>query len=72
MDPTLSAVLALKTTTGGAWGGAMLGFVYCLGVGPIGMNWVSSTLSCFRRHIRTFNLVGGALLILVGVVMITT
>lgn len=77
MGPTLSAVLALSTTTGGAWRGALLGFVYCLGLGipfvmvAMGLNWVSTTLAFIRRHIRTFNLVGGGLLILVGVLMVS-
>ncbi|NMR32396.1 cytochrome c biogenesis CcdA family protein [Crystallibacter degradans] len=77
MGPTLSAVLALSTTTGGAWRGALLGFVYCLGLGipfvmvAMGLNWVSTTLAFIRRHIRTFNLIGGGLLILVGVLMVS-
>lgn len=77
MGPTLSAVLALSTTTGGAWRGALLGFAYCLGLGipfvmvAMGMNRVTSAMSFMRRHIRAFNLVGGGLLVLVGVVMVS-
>lgn len=77
MGPTLSAVLALSTTTGGAWRGALLGFVYCLGLGipfilvAMGINWVSKTLTFVRRHIRAFNIIGGTLLILVGAMMLT-
>ncbi|MEG9250096.1 cytochrome c biogenesis protein CcdA [Arthrobacter sp. Soc17.1.1.1] len=77
MGPTLSAVLALSTTTGGAWRGALLGFVYCMGLGipfilvAMGINWVSTALSFVRRHIRTFNIAGGIVLILVGVMMLT-
>ena len=72
MGPTLSAVLALSTTTGGAWRGALLGFTYCLGLGipfvlvAAGLNWVTTTLSYIRRNIRTFNLAGGSVLIAVG------
>ncbi|MDE8669997.1 cytochrome c biogenesis protein CcdA [Pseudarthrobacter sp. H3Y2-7] len=75
MGPTLSAVLALSTTTGDPWRGALLGFLYCLGLGipfvlvALGLNWVSRTLGFIRRHIRAFNIVGGCLLILVGVLM---
>ncbi|GAA3287754.1 cytochrome c biogenesis CcdA family protein [Arthrobacter citreus] len=77
MGPTLSAVLALSTTTGGAWRGALLGFVYCLGLGipfilvAMGINWVTTTLNFVRRHIRAFNIIGGSVLVLVGVLMFT-
>lgn len=75
MGPTLSAVLALSTTTGDPWRGALLGFLYCLGLGipfvlvALGLNWVTRTLGFIRRHIRAFNIIGGSLLILVGVLM---
>lgn len=77
MGPTLSAVLALSTTTGGAWRGALLGFTYCMGLGipfilvAMGINWVSTAISFIRRHIRAFNILGGSILILVGVLMLT-
>lgn len=77
MGPTLSAVLALSTTTGVAWRGALLGFVYCLGLGipfilvAMGLNWVTTALGFVRRHMRGFNIAGGSLLILVGVLMLS-
>ena len=77
MGPTLSAVLALSTTTGGAWRGALLGFTYCLGLGipfvlvAAGLNWVTTTLAYIRRNIRTFNIAGGSVLIAVGLLMVT-
>ena len=77
MGPTLSAVLALSTTTGDPWRGALLGFLYCLGLGipfllaAAGINWVTTALSYIRRNIRVFNIIGGCLLVLVGVLMVS-
>lgn len=77
MGPTLSAVLALSTTTGAAWRGALLGFVYCLGLGipfvlvALGVDWVSRTLAFVRRHMRIFNIAGGLLLVMVGALMVS-
>ncbi|UKA56630.1 cytochrome c biogenesis protein CcdA (plasmid) [Arthrobacter sp. FW305-BF8] len=77
MGPTLSAVLALSTTTGDPWRGALLGFLYCLGLGipfvlvAVGLNWVTKTLGFIRRHIRAFNIIGGSLLVLVGILMVS-
>ena len=77
MGPTLSAVLALSTTTGGAWRGALLGFLYCLGLGipfllaAAGISWVTNALSYVRRNIRVFNIIGGSLLVGVGILMVS-
>jgi len=76
MGPTLAAVLALSTTTGDPWRGALLAFAYCMGLGipfalvALGVSWVTRALAFVRRHIRTFNIAGGLLLALLGLLMV--
>ncbi|AOY73864.1 hypothetical protein ARZXY2_4365 (plasmid) [Arthrobacter sp. ZXY-2] len=77
MGPTLSAVLSLSVTAGSAWRGALLAFVYCLGLGvpfvlvALGLNWVSKVLTVVRRHIRAVNIGGAVMLIILGVLMVS-
>lgn len=76
IGPTLSAVLALSTASGSPWRGALLGFSYCLGLGlPFlgvaqGIGWISGSLAFVRRRIRTFNILGGLILMLMGLMMV--
>ncbi|MBN8424388.1 cytochrome c biogenesis protein CcdA [Microbacterium esteraromaticum] len=77
IGPTLAAVLALSLNGGSPARGALLGAVYCLGLGvpfllvALGLNWATGSVSWLRRHIRTINVIGGAMLIVVGVVMVS-
>lgn len=77
MGPTLSAVLALSVTSGNAWRGALLAFVYCLGLGipftlvALGLGWVTKVLGAVRRHIRVVNIAGASLLIALGLLMVS-
>ena len=70
-------MLALSTTTGDPWRGALLGFLYCLGLGipfllaAAGISWVTNALSYVRRNIRVFNILGGSLLVGVGILMVS-
>ncbi|ADX75170.1 cytochrome c biogenesis protein (plasmid) [Pseudarthrobacter phenanthrenivorans Sphe3] len=77
MGPTLSAVLSLSVTAGNAWRGALLAFVYCLGLGipfalvALGLNWVSRVLKVVRAHIRKVNIAGAVMLVALGVLMVS-
>ncbi|GGJ95072.1 cytochrome C biogenesis protein CcdA [Pilimelia anulata] len=74
VGPTLGAVLGLATTTGAADRAALLAVAYCLGLGlpfvAFGLGF-RRVLGAFRRHARTVTRVGGGLLILVGLALVT-
>ncbi|HEU4806974.1 MAG TPA: cytochrome c biogenesis protein CcdA [Homoserinimonas sp.] len=77
VGPTLAAVLALSLNGGSPGRGALLGAFYCLGLGipfllvALGLNWVTGSVAWLKRHIRVVNIVGGALLIAVGLLMVS-
>lgn len=77
IGPTLSAVVALSLTGGSPWRGAALGLAYCLGLGipfllaALGASWASGAFGFVRRHIRTINIVGGSILIVLGILMLS-
>jgi cytochrome c-type biogenesis protein len=77
IGPTLSAVLSLSASTGSPWRGAVLGLAFSLGLGipfllvALGLNWVTGSMAFLKRHIRVVNIVGGALLVAVGILMVT-
>lgn len=75
IGPTLAAVLALSLNGGSPARGALLGAIYCLGLPfllvTLGLNWVTGSVSWLKRHTRIINIIGGALLILVGIVMVS-
>jgi cytochrome c-type biogenesis protein len=77
MGPTLVAVLGLSLNSGSPWRGALLGLVFCIGLGipfllvALGLGWVTGSVAWLKRHIRLINIIGGALLILVGLLMVS-
>lgn len=77
IGPTLSAVLVLASDSGDPVRGAILATVYSLGIGvpfvliAAGFNWATKSVAFVKRHIRTFNLVGGGMLIVIGVLLMT-
>ncbi|KQM60923.1 MULTISPECIES: cytochrome c biogenesis CcdA family protein [Agreia] len=77
IGPTLSAIAALSLNGASPWRGALLGLVYCIGLGipfflvALGFNWVTGSVAFLKRHIRAVNIIGGALLIAVGLLMVS-
>jgi len=75
LTPTFGAVYALAASEGTAGRGALLSAVYCLGLGvpfllvAMGLGWVSGALAVVRRHARLVSQIGGAVLILMGVLL---
>ena len=77
IGPTLGAIQALSLSGGSAWSGALLGLFYCLGLGipfllvALGLNWVTHTVKFLKRHIRIINILGGAGLVVIGILMVS-
>jgi len=77
IGPTLIAVNALALSLGDVGRAALLATAYCLGLGlpfialALGLHSATRAMGFLRRHIRIINILGGALLILVGLAMVT-
>ncbi|MBP3977508.1 cytochrome c biogenesis CcdA family protein [Microbacterium sp. BLY] len=77
MGPTLAAILALSFNAGDPVRAGFLGLAYSLGLGipfllvALGFGWATKAIGFLRRHVRVVNIVGGVLLILLGVLMVT-
>jgi len=74
--PTIAAIDNIGFSGGSPWQGAFLALCYALGLGipflliALGLGWASSAVTFLKRHIRVVNIVGGALLIVIGVLMV--
>jgi cytochrome c-type biogenesis protein len=77
LGPTLAAINLLSIQSGSAWQGTWLGIAYCLGLGipfllvALGAGWASGAIRAVKRHMRTVNIIGGAILIVIGLLMVT-
>jgi cytochrome c-type biogenesis protein len=77
LTPTFTAVYDLSLTQGTAARGALLMAFYCLGLGipfvlvALGFGWASRAFGFVRRHRRWVSAIGGGLLILFGVLLVT-
>jgi cytochrome c-type biogenesis protein len=80
IGPTLAGVIALATATdwgGPAWRGLFLVLFYCTGLGlpflvmAFGFGWASTAMAFLRRHSRAIQIVGGSLMIVLGLMMVS-
>ena len=78
LGPTLSAVYSLAVHRGHRHAAARCsGVAYCLGLGvpfvlvALGARWAMGATAFLRRHARTVTRVGGAVLVLVGLLLLT-
>ena len=77
VGPTLSAVLTLSAQSGSPLRGAILTVAYSLGIGlpfiaiAAGFGWATKSVGFVKRHIRAFNITGGILLIVLGLLMLS-
>jgi len=77
IGPTLTAVLALSASSGTAGRGAFLAFIYGLGLGipfllvAVAFQRAVNVLGFFRRNARLVSRIGGAMLVLLGVLEVT-
>ena len=77
IGPTLAAILAISWNLGDPVRAGLLGLAYSLGLGipfillTLGFGWATRSVGFLRRHIRTVNIIGGVLLVILGILMVT-
>jgi cytochrome c-type biogenesis protein len=77
LGPTLAAVYSLALSEATAARGAVLGVAYCLGLGvpfvlvALGARWALGATGFLRRNARTVTRIGGAVLVVVGLLLLT-
>jgi cytochrome c-type biogenesis protein len=77
VGPTLGAVQTLAFNSASAGRGALLSVAYCVGLGvpfvlaAFGFRWLVGAFAAVRRHSMWVTRVGGALLVVLGVLVLT-
>ncbi len=77
VGPTLGAVQTLAFNSASAGRGALLSVAYCIGLGvpfvlaAFGFRWLVGAFAAVRRHSMWVTRVGGALLVILGVLVLT-
>ena len=76
IGPTLAAVLSLASNSGDPAKGALLAFIYALGIGlpfiaiAAGFGWATKSVGFVKQHIRAFNIAGGIILMILGLLLV--
>lgn len=77
IGPTLTVVQTLAFTEASAARGALLSFVYCLGLGlpfialGLAFRYAAGTVKWFRNHSELIMRIGGVMLVFVGLLLVT-
>lgn len=77
LGPTLATVLTMSTTEADAGRGAFLTAMYCVGLGvpfvlgALMYHRMLGAIGWVRRHYRNIQLAGGAMMIAIGVLLLT-
>ncbi|WP_372955794.1 cytochrome c biogenesis CcdA family protein [Microbacterium oleivorans] len=77
IGPTLAAILSIAYSQADPARAGILAVAYSLGLGipfvllALGASWATRSVAFVRRHIRVVNIVGGALLVVLGLLMVT-
>ena len=75
--PVLIAVNSIVIDQGDPVRGGLVAIVYSLGLGlpfigiALGLGWATGSVAWIKRHIRAINIAGGAVLIAIGLAMVT-
>lgn len=77
IGPTLATILSMGVGQADPLRAGLLAVAYSLGLGlpfllvAVGFGWASRSLAVLRRHIRAINILGGVLLVILGLLMVT-
>lgn len=77
VGPMLLTINSLAFSAGSLGSATILAICYSLGLGvpfvllALGFGWATGAVGVLRRHIRAINLIGGGLLVVIGVLMVT-
>lgn len=77
IGPTLATILSMAYSQADPARAGILAVAYSLGLGlpfvllALGASWATRSVSFVRRHIRVVNIIGGAMLVVLGLLMVT-